>query len=82
MSRDAVCMRESGVKSGVLMLLLGQPAGGSSMDKLSRQVFDSAKQGNVAALLAALKVSIRAIWVPASLRALTILLSDGELPPP
>lgn len=80
MSRDAVCMRESGVKSGVLMLLLGQPPGGSSMDKLSKQVFESAKQGNVAALLAALKVSIRAVWVPASL--LTILLSDGELPPP
>lgn len=80
MSRDAVCMRESGVKSGVLMLLLGQPPGGSSMDVLSKQVFESAKQGNVAALLAALKVSIRAVWVPASL--LTILLSDGELPPP
>ena len=80
MSRDAVCMRESGVKSGVLMLLLGQPPGGSSMDKLSKQVFESAKQGNVAALLAALKVSIRAVWVPASL--LTILLSDSEWPPP
>jgi hypothetical protein len=50
------------------------------MDVLSKQVFESAKQGNVAALLAALKVSIRAVWVPASL--LTILLSDGELPPP
>jgi hypothetical protein len=80
MSCDAVCMRESGVKSGVLMLLLGQPPSGSSKDVLSKQVFESAKQGNVAALLAALKVSIRAVWVPASL--LTILLSDGELPPP
>jgi hypothetical protein len=56
-------MRDSGVKSGVLMLLLGQPAGGNScsIDALSKQVFDSAKQGNAAALLATLKVSVRAI---------------------
>ncbi len=51
-------MLDSGVKSGSLLQLLGQPAGCSvpSIAVLCKRVFESSKQGNLTALLAALQV--------------------------
>ena len=49
---------DSGVKSGALLQLLGQPASGStpSILALTKTVFDLANQGNATALLVALQV--------------------------
>jgi hypothetical protein len=58
MSYNTLCILDSGVKSGALLQLLGQPASGStpSILALTKTVFDLANQGNAAALLVALQV--------------------------
>ena len=60
-SFNTICMSDSGVKSGVLMQLLGQPAvtGSQSIAVLCKRVFESAKKGDTLALQAALNVNFR-----------------------
>jgi hypothetical protein len=57
---NSLRMLESGVKSGTLLQLLGQPAGGSapSIAVLCKRVFESSKQGDTATLLVALQVIV------------------------
>ena len=85
-SYNTICMSDSGVKSGVLMQLLGQPAvsGSQSIAVLCKRVFESAKKGDTVALQAALNVNFRTVIV--ALRSpfalLMLLFSDGQLPTP
>lgn len=85
-SFNTICMSDSGVKSGVLMQLLGQPAvgGSQSIAVLCKRVFESAKKGDTVALQAALNVNFRTVIV--ALRSpfalLMLLFSDGQLPTP
>ena len=75
-------MLESGVKSGSLLQLLGQPPRGRKqvdVAQLSKQVFQSAEQGDVVSLLTALQV-IFSLHFGLGM----IILGDAgwQLPPP
>jgi hypothetical protein len=55
---NALCMMDSGVKSGALLQLLGHSTGGNvpTIAVLCKRVFESSKQGNAADVLVALQV--------------------------
>ena len=56
---NALCMMDSGVKSGALLQLLGQSTCGNvpTIAVLCKRVFESSKQGNAADVLVALQVN-------------------------